>query len=198
MPFIRSYWVERRPLEVGHALWPALIRLGMLVGSRVRIHAGVTGNSANPEETLKCPVMKSIHSVKSRSFRLAPQSGHVSDFWGSVGPLIEPADVNCFQNNSSAPPTLVYGGHPVWKRLQLAKGSQGNLRIARDSGLAARCRRQVSFPSERGPTRRCVFPRIIRQSSDLRAIRAHDGDFAIGLRVVRMESGLVLESRAAG
>jgi hypothetical protein len=63
---------------------------------------------------------------------LAPQSGHVSNFWDSVDPLIETADVHCFQIDSSAPPTLVHGGHLVWTRLELAgaltKGPLGNER----------------------------------------------------------------------
>jgi hypothetical protein len=64
---------------------------------------------------------------------MAPQSGHVSNFCGSVDPLIEPADVYCFERDSSAPPTPVQGGHPVWTRLELAKGAQGNLRMARNT-----------------------------------------------------------------
>ena len=54
---------------------------------------------------------------------LAPQSGHVSNFCRSADPLIELPDVYCFQSDSSAPPTLVQGGYPVWTRLELAKGS---------------------------------------------------------------------------
>jgi len=56
---------------------------------------------------------------------MAPQSGHVSNFCGSVDALIEPADAHCSQIDSSAPPTLVHGGHPVWIRLELATGSPG-------------------------------------------------------------------------
>ena len=51
--------------------------------------------------------------------KLAPQSGYVSNSCGSVDPLIEPADVYCFQSDPSAPPTLVHGGHPAWTRLEL-------------------------------------------------------------------------------
>lgn len=98
------------------------------------------------------------------------------------------------------------GGHRFGRYQRFTDESEGRkeqpnpsiLRVPLNSGLTARRRRPISFPSERGPTGRCVFPRIIRQSRDLRAIRAHYGDFAIGLRVVRMESRLVLESRAAG
>jgi len=53
--------------------------------------------------------------------KLAPHTGHVSNSLGSIGPLIEPAHVCCFQSDSSAPPTLVQGGHPVWTRLELGK-----------------------------------------------------------------------------
>src|ERR1035437_1143480 len=39
------------------------------------------------------------------------------------GPLIEPADVHCFQSDSSAPPTLVQDGRAVWTRLELRQGN---------------------------------------------------------------------------
>jgi hypothetical protein len=51
---------------------------------------------------------------------LAPQSGYVSNSYGSGGPLIEPSDVHRFQSDSSAPPTPVHGGHPAWACLELA------------------------------------------------------------------------------
>jgi hypothetical protein len=57
----------------------------------------------------------------SMDWNLAPQSGYVSNFCGSVDPRIEPADVHCFQIDSSVLPTHVHGGHPVWTRLELAK-----------------------------------------------------------------------------
>jgi hypothetical protein len=41
---------------------------------------------------------------------LAPQSGHVSNFCGSVDPVIEPVEVYCFQTDSCEPPTCVYLG----------------------------------------------------------------------------------------
>ena len=50
---------------------------------------------------------------------MTPQSGHVSNFCGSVDHLIEPADVHCFQIDSSVPPTLVHSGHSGWIRLEL-------------------------------------------------------------------------------
>jgi hypothetical protein len=45
-----------------------------------------------------------------RGQEVAPQSGHVSNFYASCGPLIEPPGVYCSQRDSSAPPTLVQGG----------------------------------------------------------------------------------------
>ena len=66
-------------------------------------------------------VMTSNRWLEVEKFQLAPQSGYVSNFCGSVDPLIEPVDVYCFQDDSSAPPTLVQGGCPVRIRLELAK-----------------------------------------------------------------------------
>jgi hypothetical protein len=59
-------------------------------------------------------------ATESMACELAPQSGHVSNFCRPVVPLIEPADIHCFQIDSSTPPTLVHRGHPVWTRLELA------------------------------------------------------------------------------
>jgi hypothetical protein len=64
---------------------------------------------------------------------VAPQSGHVSNFSGTVDPLIEPADAYCFQSGWSAPPTLVHDGRPVWTRLELAWGAQNTFRMAREN-----------------------------------------------------------------
>ncbi len=66
---------------------------------------------------------------------MAPHTGRVSNFRGSVSPLIEPADVHCFQNDSIAPPTLVQGGHPPWISLELAKGPR-NFRWPQSARIA--------------------------------------------------------------
>jgi len=65
---------------------------------------------------------------------LAPQSGHVSNFFGSVGDVIEPVDAYCFQNDSCEPLTCVHAGHPVWIGLELTKGAADNSRVRRHSG----------------------------------------------------------------
>ena len=64
---------------------------------------------------------------------LAPHPGHVSNFRGPVGPVIEPVDAHCFQRDPCEPLAGVHGGHPVWTRLELAKGAQDNFRIAREN-----------------------------------------------------------------
>jgi len=79
----------------------------------------------------------------STCWNLAPHLGHVSNSWGSVDPLIEPADVYCFQSDSSAPPTLVQAGHPVWTGLELAEEVQGNFRMARGPRTDPIARRDI-------------------------------------------------------
>src|ERR1035438_4445909 len=54
--------------------------------------------------------------------KLAPHTGHVSNLCGSNGTVIESWTSYCFQSDRCCPPTLVQTGHPVWTRLELAKG----------------------------------------------------------------------------
>jgi hypothetical protein len=53
-----------------------------------------------------------------------PHTGHVSNFCGSVGPLIEPVDVRCFRAIRAHRGRLsrvgAQGGRPGWTRLELA------------------------------------------------------------------------------
>ncbi len=65
---------------------------------------------------------------------MAPQSGHVSNFRRPVDPLIEPVGAHCFQTDRCEALTRVHAGYPVWTRLELTKGAQCNIRMARDSG----------------------------------------------------------------
>jgi hypothetical protein len=60
---------------------------------------------------------------------LAPQSGHISNFCGPVSPLIEPLVAHCFECDPCELLADVHDRHPVWTRLELAKGAQGNFRI---------------------------------------------------------------------
>ena len=55
--------------------------------------------------------------------KLAPHAGHVSNFCGVKRPLFEPADVHCFQSDSSVRSMVVQGARPVWTRLELAGAS---------------------------------------------------------------------------
>jgi hypothetical protein len=68
--------------------------------------------------------------IESTPRALAPHTGHVSNFRRPVGSLIEPADGDCFQSDTREPLAGVHGGHPVWTRLELAKGLR-NFRMRR-------------------------------------------------------------------
>jgi hypothetical protein len=49
-----------------------------------------------------------------------------------VGSVIEPVAAPCFESDSCELLALVHDRHPVWTRLELAEGAQGNFRMARD------------------------------------------------------------------
>jgi hypothetical protein len=61
---------------------------------------------------------------------LPPQSGHVSNFCHPDGPVIEPMVAHCFESDPCELLARVHCGHPVWTRLELAKGAHGNFRVA--------------------------------------------------------------------
>src|SRR5208283_1032084 len=54
----------------------------------------------------------------------APQSGHVSNFRRPVSPLIEPMVAHCFESDPCELLARVRDSHPVWTRLEPAKGAQ--------------------------------------------------------------------------
>ena len=69
--------------------------------------------------------------------RLAPQSGHVPNFYSPIGHVIELVNAEFFQQDSGRPQIKVYGGHPDWKSRTRRFGS-------RHAGLP---RRRKSFGS---------------------------------------------------
>jgi len=87
-------------------------------------------------------------SVKSRSKRLAPQSGHVSNFCHPAGPVIEPMDDYRFDRDPCGPLTRTHGGHPVWTRLELVVG-------AASYGAGVPLRWTVSGPHQPTPALPC-------------------------------------------
>ena len=64
---------------------------------------------------------------------LAPHTGHVSNFRHPVSPLIEPMVAHCFESDPCEVLARVHDRHPVWTRLELAKGT----RDSRDPPVAA-------------------------------------------------------------
>src|SRR5262245_3252349 len=58
---------------------------------------------------------------------------------------------------------------------------------------------QVLVPAEHGrPSRRRVFPRIVREQLKIRSVGPDDGDVAVRLRVVRVERHLIAECGLPG
>src|ERR1039458_9015599 len=68
----------------------------------------------------------------STARNVAPHSGHVSNFCRRFGAVIEPADVYCFPTDPCEPLADVHGGHPVWTRLELARGGPDSFRMRRN------------------------------------------------------------------
>jgi len=64
---------------------------------------------------------------------LAPQSGHVSNFFVPTDIVIEPMDRYCLQADEYKPPTCVHAGCPVWTRLELTREGQDNFRMRREN-----------------------------------------------------------------
>jgi hypothetical protein len=62
---------------------------------------------------------------------LAPHLGHVSNFRHPVSPLIEPMVARCFESDPWELLARVHDTHPVWTRLELAKGAQVDFRMGK-------------------------------------------------------------------
>jgi len=51
---------------------------------------------------------------------MPPQSGHVSNFCGPTGTVIEPINAERFQKDRPGRPIIVHDRPPAWTRLELA------------------------------------------------------------------------------
>jgi hypothetical protein len=112
-------WLSRvsgRPSVATHS-GPAPSRFGCWSDEEFESPPGSQPSGANPEEPSEILVIKS-DSVKSRNFRLAPQSGHVSNFCGIYPPVLEPRQIPCSQTGPSANRGAVQPGQPDWTRFE--------------------------------------------------------------------------------
>ena len=92
---------------------------------------------------------------------VVPPSGHLSNFCSSVDPPIEPADVYCFQIDSSAPLTLVQGGYPQWIRTPQAGFRNTELNI----GIFSQTNDRLSRQQQPHPNEALVEPRTDRRAN---------------------------------
>ena len=96
------------------------------------------------------------HRIK-RNDLVAPQSGHASNFCGLIRCPLEPRKSIEQIQLVQARQHVIHAGHPVWTRLELAKGAQGNFRLRAVSDrnrVTAQGRRLSSKPRGSGCNRR--------------------------------------------
>ena len=63
---------------------------------------------------------------------LPPQSGHISNFCHPVSPPLEPMVAHCFESDPCELLARVHDRHPVWTRLELAKGTRDKFRVIQE------------------------------------------------------------------
>jgi len=74
--------------------------------------------------------LEALRQARYPTGELAAQLGHGSNFWGSVDPLIEPADVYCFSVRFERTADACPGCAPTLDTSRTRQGAQVNSRMA--------------------------------------------------------------------